>query len=254
MNAYRWALGASFVLCVNVGFGCAKPPLEGDATAVPLATAVQKPAETATPRRQTLTAAARMREHFREVDVMRRGLIAEDLQVVRQTAQEMASDTWSSRLKPAWQPYVATMREAAKRMAQSQDLVGASEGFATLAGTCAQCHLTPEGPSAPPAILLPQEPARGMSAHSEASERLWWGLSAPSDETWRAGAQQLARVQLGSDVPSVAARQARLVGLAESALVAPTSERPHLYAKTLQTCAGCHREVGVTLSVDLQTR
>lgn len=137
----------------------------------------------------------------------------------------MASDEWSSRLEPSWQPYVATMRAAAASIAQSQDLVAASEGFATLAGTCAQCHLSLEAPKALPVLPVPQEPTHRMRAHAEASELMWWGLSAPSDETWRTGAQQLARVQLGSDVTRVAALQARLVGLAESAIAAPTTER-----------------------------
>lgn len=250
MNAYRWMTAASLVLCVNAGGGCTKPPVEGDATAPPHATTARQQVQTAPPRRQTLTAAARMREHFREADVMRRGLIAGDLQLVQRTSNEMAADEWSSRLKPTWQPYVATMRAAASSIAQSQDLVAASEGFATLAGTCAQCHLSLDASKAPPVSPAPQEPTNSMRAHAEASELMWWGLSAPSDETWRTGAQQLARVQLASDVTSVAALQARLVGLAESASAAPTSERPHLYAKTLQTCAGCHRHVGLTLSVE----
>jgi len=86
-----------------------------------------------------------------------------------------------------------------------------------------------------------------MYRHMWAADRLWEGLTGPSDEAWRAGAQALVRApeQAPRTQPPLpprfvsALRQVRELG--QRALEADSlADRANVYGVFLASCASCH--------------
>jgi hypothetical protein len=202
------------------------------------------------PRRQTLNAESRMREHFSEVDLMQRGLVAGDLDLTRRVASHMASEQWSPRLRPEWQPYVESMQTAASAISISADVLTGARTFAALADTCAGCHIALGGPKAAPTTAPSEATPGAMAAHAHASRQMWWGLSTPSQAAWMSGVEELSRSNLGSDVPEIQSLQRHVTDLAKAGRGIDASQRAGLYAETLATCAACHRKLDLHFDVE----
>jgi len=86
-----------------------------------------------------------------------------------------------------------------------------------------------------------------MYRHMWAADRLWEGLTGPSDDAWRSGAEVLARAPASPPVTEtplpagVVALLAEVRELGQAALEAETlAQRANLYAPFLASCAGCH--------------
>jgi hypothetical protein len=195
-----------------------------------------------------------MREHFAEADLMQRGLVAGDLDATKRAAAHMAGDEWSPRLKAEWRPYVDSMRAAASRVASSDGVLASAKAFAVLANTCAQCHVALGLPKTEQTTAPPGQATNEMALHAQASKLMWWGLSMPSEEAWMNGAAQLSVANLGSDVPRLQALQQHVTDLAKAGRTIATSERGELYAKTIATCAACHREVNLHFELEPSER
>jgi cytochrome c553 len=95
-----------------------------------------------------------------------------------------------------------------------------------------------------------------MLQHFWGADRMWDGLIAPSDTSWRAGAQALAdpaayEPLLGAagtrqgDAQTLAASLRALGARASGA--ASQDEREAVYGEVLATCTGCHQLLGVTI-------
>ena len=89
-----------------------------------------------------------------------------------------------------------------------------------------------------------------MAGHHWAAARLWEGLIGPSDASWTAGAEMMARAPLtivaeDPDRPgSIGDDVARMRLLARRALDSKGLEaRAQLYSEVLTTCTHCHATI-----------
>lgn len=118
---------------------------------------------------------------------------------------------------------------------------------------CGDCHRSMH--SGPPAMPVGPALPNGtgnitsrMQIHDWADERLWEGLTTPSDESWLAGADALSRLPLDEASGSSAYKQRFLhvQSLGQRARQLTTAEdRSKLYAELLGMCASCHVSAGV---------
>jgi hypothetical protein len=87
-----------------------------------------------------------------------------------------------------------------------------------------------------------------MFRHAWAAERLWEGLTAPSDDAWQAGAAALAHAPTAAPKTRNALPSAVLDGLnvvrelgAQGANADTPELKERVYARLLVTCAQCHK-------------
>jgi cytochrome c553 len=190
-----------------------------------------------------------MREHFSDLRTIERLLVAGHLEEAKALAFMLTRPTPSL-------PTTAESRAvalAAGQLVQARTIEQAVHAEVRVAAACARCHQRMQRapvfrtPShAPPD--LPTIEAQ-MARHQWATDRLWEGLIAASDEHWRAGLYVLATSPL-PQTPTPSPELAReLQTLASQALAKPSptlDERADIYAKLLLRCAGCHARARVT--------
>jgi cytochrome c553 len=147
---------------------------------------------------------------------------------------------------PAWQPYFASVAEAARQIEAAGDVAAAGRLLATLGTRCASCH---EAAGAKPELLpFSREQGSRMLGHEQAALAMWDGLMAPSDERWLAGADLLTTMPLTmvaqaatpsspEDIDDVA----RIRSLANRAGKAGIrADRAEVFGAIVGTCAHCH--------------
>lgn len=187
-----------------------------------------------------------MQPHFFRAGLVHDAVVHGSLERAREPAGWLAQQPIPPDLPPESETFVAELQSAAAAVRDAATLDEAGLATARMAGACGACHRRFDG--GPEVMPLPSQD--GMLAHLWAAERLWQGLIAPSDESWMAGARLMETVSFtGSAEPPPGI--ADLVRAAhESGSAARTaerqSERAEVYGSLLETCAECHRRVGVT--------
>lgn len=208
----------------------------------------QKPAAEAPrelPQQQTQTASSFMRDHARDVEELRRAVIAGRFDLIHRVSAVMAGDAWSSNLRADYLPHVTAMRRAASAALDATSMRAASAALGELGAACASCHREHGGPPSPTS----QEGALtggvgAMAVHAAAEQELWEGLFTPSETHWKRGAERLAAApELASDVGDVDALGRQLRDLALDA--AARGARGERYGSIVATCSSCHRRSGV---------
>lgn len=226
----------------------AEPKSAASTVALPAepAGAPQKAAPT---QQQTPTTRTYMLNHFADSVRVREAIIAGKLADAQAAAAAVASDPWSPRLRGDYRAHVQAVRDSARAVQQAGSLPAAAAALGKLGETCAMCHLKFGGPGSPVApVQLNGQADLGMLAHALATDRLWQGLSAPSDETWRNGARALLDAPaLDSDVADVAAAARHLRELAQQGTGAVASQRGKIFGNVVATCAACHERLGINL-------
>lgn len=189
-----------------------------------------------------------MKEHFLSTAIMRDALIRGDLGAFTTAAALISSEGATG---PTWGRSDA-VRDAAARARGVETTASAARSLAELAVACGDCHRARARspivvPAAPPAFASgnPQ-----MARHRWAVDRLWEGLSAPSDEAWKKGSNAFSDAPLVGDVfaarDSAVQAQAftlsvRAHALAARARTAATKEeRARVFGELYATCVGCH--------------
>jgi cytochrome c553 len=246
----RTMLAPLILICAGSG-PCQQQTTSGPAPApVPSAKVQAEPQPPPAPRRkqQTLTVTARMQEHFAEGDLIRRALIAGDLDSARKAGAFLAGDEWTTNLRATWKPHLASVQSAAQRVASAPDLPSAARAAGELGQACASCHEQVGKPALHLAELDPKAPA--MARHVWAVDAMWWGLFVPADAAWTKGAEALGGAPLVlSDVPAVEAMAQRTYEIAQRARGAASDQRARYFGELLTTCASCHRSVGAELDL-----
>jgi cytochrome c553 len=192
-----------------------------------------------------------MKDHSSFTAWARDDVIVGDLRGLREPLRLLAEYRSDAPELERWKPWLSRMQSVASMTARAGSIESAAAGVATMAVICGECHrATSGGPSqASEAELLRSDSITArMHTHAWASERLWRGLTAPSDGAWLVGASALAHLPSEADDkhPSYAADLAKIRSLGESAAAATTSEeRADVYGVLLATCGHCHVRAGV---------
>jgi hypothetical protein len=192
----------------------------------------------------------RMHDRFGAARQIEYAIARGDLQGATSNARLIASLDEPGFL-PAWQPYIASVRDAAHQIELAADLDTAGVRTGALGVRCAECHVALAAK-----LTLPDEPrpsttpllASAMVDHEWAAMRMWEGLIAPSTPRWQEGARALATMPLNiiaqADTPTFhgdvddVARVRMLANRAPSATT--DAARADLFGTLLGTCAHCH--------------
>jgi hypothetical protein len=190
-----------------------------------------------------------MRAHFEEVRQIELALLFGHLDAARFHARLLASKVSESGFAA---PSVAGVVRLAGELAATERIDGAFQLAAELAGECAACHRASGVTVALPLVAEPSEDgsiAGRMARHQWAADRMWEGLVASSDRTWRDGLAILAEEPLlpeaMSDDRELYARLDHIAGdlaqLARDARVAaPGHPRAAAFGDLLSVCSACH--------------
>jgi len=189
-----------------------------------------------------------MRSHFKETALIRTAVINGVLTDAAAPAEALANIDGLGKIEPAWQSSIDVLQYAAKRIRRSSDIPAAAAAIADIGIACGACHKAAGGPDvkvdAPPAADATL--ASRMRRHAWATERLWEGIFAPSDASWKAGAAALSGDSFPKEVLDKGDVHARGAADRFKSLVATAAskkkpdERGQFYATLLETCSACH--------------
>ncbi len=201
---------------------------------------------------ETETTAEHMQEHFTRATAVHAAVMMGDLDALREPAQWLADHDVAPGLPPNWEPYVAEMRAAAEQLLTQDDLAGAAAAASAMAQTCGNCHAALAGGvhfTAGPAPAAEPGAVAHMLRHNWAAERMWEGLTGPSNEAWMKGVDALADAPLDAEQlggPPVARTRISTLAQQVHALAGQAGEavepntRAEVYGRFLATCARCH--------------
>lgn len=192
-----------------------------------------------------------MEEHAQATEAARQALLRGDLAALRAAGDSIAKQ-WPVRgMPPALAERQEAVRDAARALASAPDIDEGAQALTRLGAACGDCHAArdrvvelPAPPDFGPGQDLPSQ----MKRHAWAGERVWLGLTGPSEQALREAYTALAdapMVPTGSaiDAPIPAeavALELRVHDLAAFLRDAPPSDRARLAGELFSTCAACH--------------
>lgn len=197
-----------------------------------------------------------MSQHFVAASVMRDALVRGDLDAFHDASAQLAKKS-AEVPSPAWAEHLDAMNDAAVRAQQSDSIESAASALAAVGVACAQCHEDLGGPKVSAGTAPPSsgDVQSQMARHRWAVERMWDGLTAPSDDAWRKGSSAFADAPMVTDIPrdadagtQVAALTLalRAHALGDAARWADSrQDRAKALAQVYETCAGCHEVLSV---------
>jgi cytochrome c553 len=198
-------------------------------------------------------AAVNMPSHFADVLEIHSALISGATGDAQSAARELLAQRPPVMLEE-WTPYVYGMEEAARHVAEADNLAAAASAASELVESCGRCHLA-LGVKLTMTVSDPP-PAEGdaaaiMRRHKWAFDRLWEGLVLPSERAWSLGAAAFVDLPYCAQAPTaerdddaVLRAHETLVGLEQTAREAKSwSARAGVYGQMLPTCSTCHAEL-----------
>ena len=194
-----------------------------------------------------------MQEHLVCINAINEALLDGDLDGLREPAIWLADHEPLADVDLLYEPFLLALRKHARAIATATDVPTAAEAAARIAVDCGNCHrathVVPDfGHSPTPPEW--DDMASHMQRHRWAVDRLWEGLTGPSDVGWRRGSRMLAEAPLLGTDPGWDETQAssdawarRVHELGRDAASALTPEaRIVVYRKIISACAGCHAQ------------
>ncbi|MGD8860453.1 MAG: hypothetical protein PVI30_10620 [Myxococcales bacterium] len=195
-----------------------------------------------------------MATNFKLALETRDAIVDGDLPTAQQKAKDLAWQNYEGVLPERWMPGVEKMQQSARAVAESTTLQDAAHHVAALASTCGECHARFESDAEE------SEQHHGFSAkegedlqtrmlrHQRAADGFWFGLTIPSDASWRSGARALTEAPEGPVMvegepanPELEAQMEKLQAMGKRALAAEApEERVKVYGDMLASCSGCH--------------
>lgn len=222
----------------------------------PVLTSARAPSTPPSPVVPSAAVKAQMRGHDAHAAALRDAVARADLAVAKREATALADVPIDRGDAPAWNARLDAMKIAAGNLAAAGDLTGASRELAVLARTCGDCHGSlGGGPKAN--VTEPPESAPGvdprMDRHRWAVDRLWEGLTVPSEHAWKMGARVLMDAPLQpelltpgqSPVPEIGSLATSVHDLGRRARVTEAAvDRGAIYGDLMTTCSACHARLG----------
>jgi len=205
------------------------------------------PAPTAAPAKSSVS--DRMHENFAIIDEMRKAVVRGELREAQRQAKELGGRLKNSDYPDDWKEHLQKVRSAVWAANGASDLATFASYTARAGRACGDCHVALELDI----LSGPIEPAKGadepmadfMVRHRWAAERLWDGLVGPAEQSWKLGAEELAKVApLATESMPVAMKSLahQLGEIAErTRVVAERGERTETVGLFLSACASCHR-------------
>lgn len=197
-----------------------------------------------------------MTGHYIEATHARDALTSGNLKGFQEKMRGMYNEATEATAAPEYEKGHRAMRAAMQRAMNSNDLGLASTRTAELAGRCGACHARGKGPRFAPVGLevTENDTEQHMLRHQWALDRLWDGLSGPSDIAWREGGRALQELALPAKhfkgagaqrADQVKAWSERVHALGDAAAEAATpAGRTRVFGLLLETCARCHALLG----------
>jgi hypothetical protein len=195
---------------------------------------------------------AYMQVHFSQAMTVHEALIRGDLLAVTEPAIWLATHEAPSSMPPGSAPFVAQIKRAARRTADTSSMLDAALGAADMLKTCGDCHRA-VGTMPAPQIQPPSTEVQGvvghMLAHQQALDQMLQGLIVPSSASWRSGAEALRTAPLRPNTlprdpklsSAIVASEKRIHELASQASrVEDSGARAVFYGQILSRCADCH--------------
>lgn len=184
----------------------------------------------------------------------RDAIIQGNLPLAQKRASDLAGADYSKALPEHWIEDVQDMQSAARDVAKAADLAEASRHLARLAASCGDCHarLTNRPRDAEQdhgfSAKGPEDLQTRMARHERAADGLWFGLTLPSDASWRTGARALIEAPLSAPEvdgqpidPAADARMESVRDLGRRALEAEQqSDRVAVFGELIGSCTRCH--------------
>jgi hypothetical protein len=183
-----------------------------------------------------------METHFYRALELQLAVLGGDLPAANTAGAKLASEVESGTFPEPWAPFLDQTARAAHRAADATTVTEASTALGELSEACATCHLaTRAGPSEAVDLSVPPE---HMARHLYASYWMGYGLIAPDDHAWSAGARALAATSIGADAPKNRELDARLHDLAARAIpLTDIHSRAELWSELLVACSECHATI-----------
>jgi cytochrome c553 len=230
---------------------CTPSALHGG-SAAPSGSALPRliPLRVSAPPKQPKALQAFMTDHYFITAWARTQVMVGDLTGLPEPLQSLADYKSDAPELERWKPWLSRLQSAAAFTATARTLDLAATGVANMGLTCGECHRATGGgpPVLPTGAIEPsaiQSPVARMRMHSRAADRLWDGLTTPSDDAWEIGAASLAGMSVDDAErklhPGYAREFAKLKTLGQSAQGLQNVEaRAQLYGELLATCGHCH--------------
>ncbi len=192
-----------------------------------------------------------MSRHADEAGALKSALVEGNLRAARPPAAWLNAHTAMDGLGAGTGVFVAEMRESAGAIVNATSLESAAVDLGRMGTSCGACHLATEteivlewDDYAPTSMDI----STHMARHSWAVDRLWEGLTGPSDEAWKRGAEILAGDPLDREhTTAEAGRRYRAEAwdqlvhslAAEAEDVAP-AEKGEFFGQVVSACNSCH--------------
>jgi hypothetical protein len=185
---------------------------------------------------------------------MRDAIIQGNLPLAQKKASDLGSQDYSKVLPEHWLKDVEDMQASARDIAQARNLAEAAHHVSELAATCGDCHarLPKQGPDREQehgfSAKGPEDIKTRMARHERAVDGLWFGLTMPSEASWRVGARALTEAPLsapeveGKPVdPATDAKMEAMRDIGRRALESEAQpERVKVFGELIGGCASCH--------------
>lgn len=194
-----------------------------------------------------------MQEHVARINAINSALLVGDLDAIREPAIWLADHEPLPDIDLVYEPFMLALRLHAREIATATDIPTAADAAARIAVDCGKCHravgVEPDfGHSPTPPEW--DDMASHMQRHRWAVDRLWEGLTGPSDIGWSRGIRMLAETPLlgtetGWDEAEAGgdalARDVHELGRDAASALTPEA-RIVVYQKMVSTCAECHAQ------------
>jgi hypothetical protein len=183
-----------------------------------------------------------METHFYRALELQLAVLGGDVPAANTAGGKLAAEIDSGTFPPTWVPFLDETKRAAQGAANATTVREASAALGALSESCASCHLATRG--GPREAVDMSVPPEHMARHLYAAYWMGYGLIAPDDHAWSAGARTLASTSIGVDAPAHHGLDARLHDLAARAIpLTDIHARAELWSELLVACSECHATI-----------